>query len=155
MTNESEELVNIHSGEMTKEDIMIHILETQKKTKEDVKHLREDVNEIKANTPIHPSLNNHLTKLRRKRVIESMGGKNSKAYNHVYPDGDKYKRLSSKVFAEAGRDFNSNFNIITYAELPQPKYEEAKEYWESWEPSHNTKLEIKQINNQMELLHQA
>lgn len=138
--------------ELSKEDILIEILKTQKTTNENVKVLRKDVDDIKEKTPIHPSLNNLLTKLRRRRVVDMLGGKSSKAYNYVYPEGSSYKRLSGKVFSEAGRDFNSHFGLASYAELPHPRYEEAKEYWENWEPSHNTKLEIKSINNQLELL---
>lgn len=140
------------SQELSREDILIEVLQLQKRTNENVRTLRKDVDDIKKNTPIHPSLNNLLTKLRRRRVVSMLGGKESKAYTHVYPEGSSYKRLSNKVFAEAGRDFNSHFGLSTYAELPQPKYEEAKEYWENWEPSHNTKLEIKRINDQLELL---
>lgn len=153
MSNKGNEVAEIASTDtdITKEDILIDILKNQKVTNKEVKTLRQDVDDIKDNAPVHPSLNNHLTKARNKRVIEAMGGKDSKAYNHVYPQGSEYKKLSNKVFAEAGRDFKSQFDLATYAELPQSKYEEAKEYWESWEPSHNTKLEIKRINNQLEL----
>lgn len=151
-TSKERLIKQISEGNLTSEDIMILILERQKQTNEDVEMLKRDVNDIKESTPIHASLNNHLAKLRRKRVIEMMGGGNSKSYRHRFPEGGRYATMSGKVFAEAGRDFNSHFGIGFYGELPHNKYEEAKKYWANWEPSTNTKLEIRNINNQLELL---
>lgn len=116
--------------------------------------LDERVTKIEVETPVSPSTSNFLTRMRRSRVIECLGGKRSKAYRYEYPKNAKehYKKLSNKTFAEMERDFKDYFNIDNYGDLPKKSRDEAEQYINQWGPSINTQLEIKQINNQIELL---
>lgn len=116
--------------------------------------LDERVTKIEENAPVSPAVNNYLTKERRKKVIECLGGRGSKAYKHVYRPEEKehYKGLANKTFAEMERDFKDYFHIVTYADLSKANREKAEDYIAGWSPSNNTKLEIKNINNQLHLL---
>lgn len=115
-----------------------------------------DIQTIKDNSYLHPSINNMITKKRRARVIQCMGGKDSKAYKHTTVDEEgKRHRFSSEVFSEMERDFKENFDIMSYSELPKMKKDSAIKYISEWEPSTNTKLKIKELNNQVELFAMA
>lgn len=122
--------------------------------KETTDQLDERVTKIEEKAPVSPAVSNYLTKKRRKRVIDCLGGRGSKAYTHEYRPDEKehYKGLANKTFAEMERDFKDYFGIVTYADLPRSSREEAEDYIEQWEPKTNTKLEIKNTNNQLELI---
>ena len=128
---------------------------TLKKVSNIVKQVAQhtnDIQEIKDTSYLHPAIINIMTKSRRKRVIECMGGKDSKAYNHVEIDKNGTKRrLSSVVFREIEVDFKSEFGLRSYAELPRSKRDEATRYIQEWEPCTNTKRKITQINNRPDL----
>lgn len=145
-------------NQITTEDYLINLLETQKKTKQEIGQLKmakEDhdrrITELEREVPINGAFNNYLTKLRRSRIVYILGGKRSKAYKYKYTEGHQYKSLSNKVFAEAGRAFKEKFNISFYAELRQWQYEDAVKFWKDYEPSKIVMQEINQINNQMQL----
>lgn len=104
--------------------------------------LEDDVKYLKDEQPVHPNILQKLEKQRKKVVIDFLGGKGTKAY----------KELSRVVFSEAGRDFKENFGIPKYDLLAKKDSDSAFEYWEEWEPCTNTKMKIKQLNNQMELI---
>lgn len=116
--------------------------------------LDKRVTKIENSTPVSPAVSNYLTKERRKKVIDCLGGKGSKAYKHTYRPEEKehYKGLANKTFAEMERDFKDYFDIVTYADLSKENRERAEQYIEDWSPSNNTKLEIRNINNQLQLL---
>lgn len=113
-----------------------------KKLEKGLSSVKKDVNYLKEEQPIHPASLARLERKRRKRVIEALGGKESQAY----------KKISQKVFSEAGRDFKTLFNIPRYDLLPK-KYEAAAfDYWDDWVPSTNSRMEINALNNQLELI---
>lgn len=107
--------------------------------------LEKDVQYLKDEQPVHPSVLLRLEKRRKTVVIDYLGGKGSKAY----------QELNRVVFSEAGRDFKENFGIPKYDLLPKKDTEAAFEYWDEWAPSTNTKMKIKALNNQTELLQEA
>lgn len=153
----SNQLTSIN-GQLTTEDFLINVLETQKEEKEKVKNLlikNEDherrIKELEYEVPINGVFNNYLTRLRRERIVHILGGKESKAYKFEYPEGSQYKTLTNKVFAEAGRRFKSHFNIAFYGELRQHQYESAVKYWGEYEPSDSIMKEIYQLNHQITL----
>lgn len=142
------------------EDILINMLESQKETKLNLKRNNETIidherriNELETNVPINATLNNYLTRLRNRVIIDFMGGKQSKAYKHRYPKNSKehYKTLTNKVYAEAERRFKTMFDVRVYGEIRQHQYEDAVLFWEEYEPSAKTLREINQVNNQLEL----
>lgn len=99
-----------------------------------------------------------LGKLNNKRIkvcIDWMGGRDSEAYNHTRKRiNGSTEYFNRKVYGEAGRDFKEKFNLVggSYRDLKSEDYEAALAYWDEWEPSTNTKMEIKQLNNQLSLL---
>ena len=117
-------------------------------------NLDERVTKIEEEAPVSSAISNLLTRKRRGRVISWLGGKCSKAYKHEYRSDEKehYKQLRNKVFAEMERDFKDYFEIENYSDLPKKSRQDAEEYISQWEPSNNTRLEIRLVNNQLELL---
>lgn len=55
-------------------------------------------------------------------------------------------------FLQAAKDFKDYFRIPRYDLLKRKDEERAFDYWNNWEPSANTKLEIKNRNGQMSLV---
>lgn len=111
-----------------------------------------DIQEIKDTSYLHPAIIAKMAKSRRQRVIDCMGGKESKAYKFIEIDesGTKH-RFASQVFREMELDFKDEFGLRSYAELPRIKRDEAVQYISEWEPSTNTKRKINQLNNQVAL----
>ena len=107
--------------------------------------LEEDVKYLKEEQPVHPSILQKLENRRKTVVIDCLGGKGSNAY----------KELNRIVFSEAGRDFKENFGIPKYDLLAKKDTEAAFEYWDEWAPSTNTKMKIRSLNNQLELIEGA
>ncbi len=94
--------------------------------------------------PVNPSVCLALEKLRKKKVVALLGGKDSQAYRD--------RHFAQSVFSQAAKDFKDYFRIPRYDLLKRKDEEQAFDYWNSWEPSANTKLEIKARNGQMSLV---
>ncbi|MGU7966354.1 ORF6C domain-containing protein [Streptococcus suis] len=126
--------------DMTPEDILIQVLQTQKDLKAETKVLSQDVDYLKNKQPINPSVSMELEKLRRKRVVDALGGMESPAY--------KNRSFAGKVFRQAAKDFKEHFRIPRYDMLQVKDEQAAFDYWGMWEPSTNVKMEIQQKNKQ-------
>lgn len=74
-------------------------------------------------------------------AIESLGGKNSNAY----------EAISRKVFSAIWRDFKNHFCIPRYTELPKKQFEEGMRFLGMWQPSTSLRMEIQELNNQQRL----
>lgn len=74
-----------------------------------------------------------------KVVIDALGGKESNAY----------KEISKKVFAECNRDLKHYFNVNARNNVPKKKFDEAVRYVKNWQPCTNTRIMIRDCNNQM------
>lgn len=72
-------------------------------------------------------------------VIETLGGKNSNAYDEI----------GKKVFAECNRDVKTYFDVNARNNIPKLRYQEAVEYIKEWTPCTNTKMMIRDCNAQM------
>jgi len=129
------EVVKSQPSELTQEDILIQVLQTQKELKQNQEVLAGDVDYLKNEQPVNPSICLELENLRKVKVIKALGGKDSQAY--------KDRSFAGKVFRQAAKDFKEFFRIPRYDLLKKKDEEKAFTYWESWEPSHNTKMEIK------------
>lgn len=146
-------------NELTPTQQLIEMSKLQTLTLEKVDNLeigllqaQNDIKQIQDTAYVHPAIANMITKKRRKRVIDCMGGAKSKAYNFSEVDSTgKKHRFSSEVFREMELDFKSEFGLNSYAELPKSKKQDALEYIAMWEPCTNTKRRINQLNKQMEL----
>lgn len=140
----SEEIVtnNNHLPEFeSTEDMLIYLLKNQKKQREEYKQLNNRMTFMESTQPVMPSITMELERQRKKRVIQCLGGKKSEAY----------KKISRKVFSEAGHDFKTMFCIPRYDMLQRKDEKAALAYWDNWEPCTNTKMEIKQLNAQVTL----
>ena len=137
------ELMN-QQNQLTTEDVMIHTLQELKKLKESQSVLSADVDYLKNEQPVNPSICLALEKMRKKKVVELLGGKDSQAY--------KDRKFAQSVFSQAAKDFKEYFRIPRYDLLKRKDEEQAFDYWDSWQPSANTKLEIKARNSQMSLV---
>lgn len=137
------ELTN-QQNQLTTEDVMIHTLQELKKIKESQSVLSADVDYLKNEQPVNPSICLALEKMRKKKVVELLGGKDSQAY--------KDRKFAQSVFSQAAKDFKEYFRIPRYDLLKRKDEEQAFDYWDSWQPSANTKLEIKARNGQMSLV---
>lgn len=130
--------------DLTTENVMIHALQELKKLKEGQSVLSADVDYLKNEQPVNPSICLALEKLRKQKVVSLLGGKNSQAYRD--------RHFAQSVFSQAAKDFKDYFRIPRYDLLKRKDEERAFDYWNSWEPSANTKLEIKNRNGQMSLI---
>lgn len=128
---------------MTQEDIFICLLQGQKELKQSHERLAGDVDYLKNKQPIPPSVSMELEKKRKTRVVNALGGMDSPAY--------KNRSFAGKVFRQAAKDFKEHFGIPRYDMLQVKDEQEAFAYWGTWEPSTNTKMEIKRLNGQAKL----
>ena len=140
MMNEVEKV----NQDLTTEDVMIHALQELKKLKEGQSVLSADVDYLKNEQPVNPSICLALEKLRKQKVVSLLGGKDSQAYRD--------RHFAQSVFSQAAKDFKDYFRIPRYDLLKRKDEERAFDYWNNWEPSANTKLEIKNRNGQMSLV---
>ena len=138
------EIMQVNQNELTQEDILIQVLQTQKELKQNQETLAVDIDFLKNEQPVNPSVCLGLEKLRKKIVVALLGGKDSQAYRD--------RHFAQSVFSQAAKDFKDYFRIPRYDLLKRKDEEQAFDYWNSWEPSANTKLEIKARNGQMSLV---
>lgn len=138
------EIMQVNQNELTQEDILIQVLQTQKELKQNQETLAIDVDYLKNEQPVNPSICLALEKIRKKKVVALLGGKDSQAYRD--------RHFAQSVFSQAAKDFKDYFRIPRYDLLKRKDEEQAFDYWNSWEPSANTKLEIKARNGQMSLV---
>lgn len=89
--------------ELTVEDTMIHALQELKKLKEGQSVLSADVDYLKNEQPVNPSICLALEKMRKQKVVELLGGKDSQAY--------KDRKFAQSVFSQAAKDFKEYFRI--------------------------------------------
>lgn len=79
-----------------------------------------------------------LNRKGKRKVIESLGGGKSQAY----------QRISRKVFSNFWTEFNNYFEIPRYGELPRIQYDQALHFIEEWSPNTSLRMEIAASNNQ-------
>ncbi|HLR43070.1 MAG TPA: ORF6C domain-containing protein [Pseudogracilibacillus sp.] len=103
-----------------------------------VKEIKNDVSMLKDNMRIDSSQEFHLNRLGKKKVLQSLGGYKSPAY----------EEMSGKVFARFWRDFKQHFVIPRYSDLPKIKFDEGVAFIKAWQPDTSTRLEIQSINRQ-------
>lgn len=99
----------------------------------------ERIERLENNMTIDYGQQQNLKNVVSKRVIDVLGGKKAPAY----------KSLSKKVFAECNHDIQDYFCVNSRNNIPTVRYEEAVEYVDSWNPSNNTILEIRNCNSGM------
>lgn len=115
MTNEIAKVNN----DLTTEDVMIHALQELKKLKEGQSVLSADVDYLKNEQPVNPSICLALEKMRKQKVVELLGGKDSQAY--------KDRKFAQSVFSQAAKDFKEYFRIPRYDLLKRKDEEQAEQ----------------------------
>lgn len=97
----------------------------------------ERITNLENNMTIDYGQQQELKKVVNKRVVEVLGGKKSPAY----------LKLSKKVFTECNHDIQDYFGVNSRNNIPSLRFAEAIEYVDSWNPSNNTILEIRNCNS--------
>ncbi|MEN2765797.1 Rha family transcriptional regulator [Ornithinibacillus xuwenensis] len=80
----------------------------------------------------------HIRKKVNQIVIETLGGKNSPAY----------QQLSRKAYSEFWREFKNHYGLPRYGDLPKKNFEDALRFIGMWQPSTTLRIEIQNANNQ-------
>lgn len=96
----------------------------------------ERITNLENNMTIDYGQQQELKKSVNKRVVDILGGKKSLAY----------LKLSKKVFAECNHDIQDYFNVNSRNNIPSLRFEESIKYADSWSPSNNTIIEIRNCN---------
>ena len=107
-------------------------------TRKEVAEIKEDVDYLKDNMRINTYQEKQLQDIVKRKVMSSLGGYKSAAY----------EMLANKAFKSAWRDFKNHFGISTYKELPATKFDEGIQLLGFWEPSASMKFEIAAYNTQ-------
>ena len=114
------------------------LLQTALEHEEKIELIQSDVNYLKETMRIDGVQEFQINQLGKKKVIKSLGGYKSPAY----------QKLSGKLFARFWRDFKQHFMIPRYSELPKKRFDEAIEFINAWQPDTSTILEINSFNRQ-------
>lgn len=125
---------------MSQEDIMIATLETQKEIKKRLANVTNDVEGLKKEIDLSRLQKAKLSKLVKKNVMAAIGGKKSNAY-----------QLYRVAISEHWREIKNYFEVASYEEIPKLRFEEALEIADMWNPSMELAIEIKRLNNQIEM----
>lgn len=106
-----------------------------------VDDVAERVDKLENNMTIDYGQQKVLERLVNVSVINALGGKGSNAY----------KEIGKKVFKECNRDIQDHFDVNSRSNVPKLKFDDACAYIKLWEPCTNTRLMIKDCNNQFSL----
>jgi hypothetical protein len=102
--------------------------------------LTEKVTNLENKMTINYELAENIRSEVSAKAVSSLGGYNSPAY----------KKLSKKAYSALHRDLRGYFKVNSYKNLSVKRYEEAIYYIQGWTPGTNLRLEIKEMNNQIE-----
>ena len=108
------------------------------KLKEEVDSIREDLESLKMDLPIFPVEADRITKEVRRKGVETLGGKQSKAYQN--------KSLRTKLYNDLYCDLKHNFNVRSYKSIKRNDCEKALEIIRGYEPPLFLKREIDREN---------
>lgn len=112
----------------------------QQELKKGQEVLTEKVTNLENKMTINYELAENIRSEVSAKAICSLGGYNSPAY----------KKLSKKAYSAIHRDLKGYFKVNSYKNLSVKRYEEAINYIQGWTPGTNLRLEIKEINDQIE-----
>lgn len=105
---------------------------------EKIMKMDERVTDLENNTTIDYGQQQALGDVVNRVVIEALGGKGSPAY----------REISKKVFAECNRDLKHYFNVNARNNVPKKRFDEAVEYVKNWKPCTNTRIDIRELNEE-------
>lgn len=114
------------------------LLQTALQQEERIEAVETDVKYLQDNMRMNGAQEYRINKNGRGKVVECLGGKDSKAY----------KEISKKVFSQFWNEFKKHFEIPRYGELPKVRFEEAIQFIQEWAPDTSLRIEIKKLNGQ-------
>lgn len=106
-----------------------------------VDDVAERVDKLENNMTIDYGQQKVLERLVSASVIKALGGKDTNAY----------RAIGKKVFKECNRDIQDHFDVNSRSNVPKLKFDDACAYIKLWEPCTNTRLMIKDCNNQISI----
>lgn len=112
----------------------------QQELKKGQEVLTEKVTNLENKMTINYELAENIRSEVSTKAVHSLGGYNSPAY----------KKLSKKAYSALHRDLKGYFKVNSYKNLSVKRYEEALNYIQKWEPGTNLRLEIEEVNNQLQ-----
>lgn len=130
-----------YQAPMSQEDIMIATLENQKEIKQRLNNVTSDVEGLKKEIDLSRLQKSKLSQLVKKNVMAAIGGKKSNAYPSLY----------RVAISEHWKEIKNYFEVASYEEIPKLRFEEAMEIADMWNPSMELAVEIKRLNNQIEM----
>ena len=108
------------------------------KNENDIKEVKDDLEELKLDLPLFPVEAEIITKTARRRGTEILGGKQSKAYKRV--------SIRNTVYRNLYIDINRNFNVRSYKAIKRRDCERAASLIEKWTPPLYIEDKIKEAN---------
>lgn len=105
--------------------------------------LEEDVKQIKENMGLPGNMAYRFTRERNKKVINSLGGKDSNAYQD--------KALRTKTYSTLFKSFKETFMQDRYSDTPISRFNEALEFVQSWYVPFELQREINTVNAQTKI----
>lgn len=103
--------------------------------------VESDVKYLQNNMRINGPQEQRIGRNARGKIVECLGGKESKAYTES----------SRKVFSQFWNEFKRYFEVPRYGELPKVRFEESLQFIQEWSPDTTLRLEIKKLNGQQHL----
>lgn len=131
----------IEKQEQQAQDPVELALQTSLKNYQEIKGIKEDVNLLKDSMRIDGRQEFAIKSQGKAKVMETLGGYNSPAYN----------ALSKKVFSRLWRDFKNHFVLPRSPDLPKARFDEAVKFIAMWRPDTSMAMEIEAYNNQTRL----
>ena len=99
------------------------------------------VESLENNMRINGAQEYRIGKNGKSKVVESLGGIDTKAY----------QEMSKRAFSHFWNEFKRYFEIPRYGELPKVRFDEALQFINEWSPNTAMRMEIKALNGQQQL----
>jgi hypothetical protein len=112
-----------------------------KEHEKEIKNIKDDVKDIKENSPLFNIECEELQKALRKRGLELLGGKDSKAY--------KDKHLRTKLYSDIQREIKRQFGLHSYKAVKRKQFNVALEIISNYKMPIILEDEVTLLNNQV------
>ncbi|WP_214797715.1 ORF6C domain-containing protein [Exiguobacterium sp. s5] len=110
---------------------------------EKTEDIEQDVKVLKGEMRLSSRDERTLDKSINKRVVESLGGKRSRAYRDA--------SVRQTVFSQFWKEYKDYFGIALKGDLPRVKLQQANVFIREWTPNTENRMVIHQLNDQIEL----
>lgn len=117
------------------------LLQAALEQEERISGVSDRVELLENNMRIDGAQEYRINKKGRGKVVECMGGIDTKAY----------KEISKRAFSQFWNEFKKYFEIPRYGDLPKARFDEALQFISEWSPNTAMRMEIKTLNAQQNL----